>query len=150
LLRRLKVPPETFITVPQPGTEGIAPPVADEAHRLRWNLGKLYKTLNAARTARGATWQQAADRLDCSPNQLTGLRTAKFAPGMWVSHPDYPSACVAPQLTSSTLRSGNAGLSHLSRHTDALLQPGAGGFARELSDKSHPEKPSYNSRALGF
>jgi hypothetical protein len=35
--------------------------------------------LNAARKARGATWQQAADRLHCTPSQLIGLRTAKFA-----------------------------------------------------------------------
>jgi hypothetical protein len=56
--------------------------VADEAHRLRWNLKKLYGALNAARTARGATWQQAADRLHCTPSQLTGLRTAKFATDM--------------------------------------------------------------------
>jgi hypothetical protein len=51
-------------------------PVADEAHRLRWNL----RALDVARTARGATWQQATDRLRCS--QLTGLHTAKFATGM--------------------------------------------------------------------
>jgi len=81
LLRWLGVPPETFIAAPQPGT-AVPLPVPDEAHRLRWNLKKLYGVLNAARTRRGATWQQAADRLHCTPNQLTGLRTAKFATGM--------------------------------------------------------------------
>jgi len=81
LLRWLNVPPEAFIAVPQPGT--VVPLArADETQRLRWNLRKLYDTLNAARTARGATWQQAADRLHCTPSQLTGLRTAKFATGM--------------------------------------------------------------------
>ena len=82
LLRWLEVPPETFIAVPAPGTAGVPLPRTDEAHRLRWNLKKLYATLNAARTARGATWEQAAKRLHCTPSQLTGLRTAKFATGM--------------------------------------------------------------------
>jgi len=82
LLRWLGVPPETFIAEPQPGTAGVPLPSADEAHRLRWNLSKLYRTLNAARTARGATWQQAAKRLHCTANQLANLRIAKFAAGM--------------------------------------------------------------------
>jgi hypothetical protein len=82
LLRWLGVPPETFIAVPQPDTAGIPLPLADQSHRLRWNLRKLYATLNAARIARDATWQQAADRLHCAPSQITGLRTAKFATSM--------------------------------------------------------------------
>lgn len=82
LLRWLRVPPETFIANPEPSTAGIALPVADESHRLRWSLQKLYASLNAARTARGATWQQAAAKLHCSPSQLTGLRTTKFATSM--------------------------------------------------------------------
>ena len=82
VLRWLEVPPETFIAVPRPGTAGVPLPLADEAHRLRWNLKKLYGVLNAARTARGVTWQQTAERLDCTPSQLTGLRKAKFATGM--------------------------------------------------------------------
>lgn len=82
LLRWLDVPPETFIAVPQPGTAGVPLPRADDAHRLRWNLRKLYAVLDGARTARGATWQQAAARLRCTPSQLTGLRTAKFATSM--------------------------------------------------------------------
>ncbi len=82
LLRWLGVPPETFIAEPQPGTAGVPLPLADEAHRLRWSLKRLYAVLDAARIARGATWQQAAARLHCTPSQLTGLRTAKFATGM--------------------------------------------------------------------
>jgi hypothetical protein len=82
LLRWLAVPPETFIAVPHLGTIGMPLPPADEAQRLRWNLCKLHGALNAARIARGATWQQVADRLQCTPSQVTGLRTAKFATGM--------------------------------------------------------------------
>jgi hypothetical protein len=81
VLRWLAVPPEAFIAVPQPGT-AVPLPQADEAQRLRWNLKKLYGALNAARSARGATWQQAAHRLHCTPSQLTGLRNAKFATNM--------------------------------------------------------------------
>lgn len=82
LLRWLAVPPETFIAAPQPGTAGVPLPAADDAQRLRWDLHKLYEALNLARTARGATWQQVAQRLHCTPSQLTGLRTVKFAIGM--------------------------------------------------------------------
>lgn len=82
LLRWLEVPPEAFVAVPQPGTAGIALPMADETQRLRWNLRKLYGALNHARINRGATWQQAAKHIHCTPSQLTGLRTAKFATGM--------------------------------------------------------------------
>lgn len=82
LLRWLDVPPETFVAQPQPETIGVALPATDDSHRLRWSLPKLYAALNAARTAREATWQQAADRLHCTPSQLTGLRTATFATSM--------------------------------------------------------------------
>jgi len=82
LLRWLDVPPEMFIAVPQPGTAGIALPRADETQRLRWNLRKLHSALNHARTQRGATWQKTAEHIRCTPSQLTGLRTAKFATGM--------------------------------------------------------------------
>jgi hypothetical protein len=82
VLRWLDCPPETFIAEPQPGTAGVPLPETDEAHRIRWNLKALYATLDAARRQRGATWQQAAHVLRCTPSQLTGLRTAKFATGM--------------------------------------------------------------------
>jgi hypothetical protein len=82
LLRWLGVPPETFIAEPKPGTAGVALPLADEAHRLRWNLHQLYEALNARRTARGITWEQYAELLHCTPNQLKHLRIAKFAISM--------------------------------------------------------------------
>ncbi len=79
LLRWLGVPPETFITSPWPKTAGVPLSPADEAHRLRRNLRKLYAVLNAARAARGATWPQAAAHPHCTPHQLSGLRTVKFS-----------------------------------------------------------------------
>jgi hypothetical protein len=81
-LRWLDRAPEDFIAEPRPGTTGIPLPRTDPAHRLRWDLLELYNALNAARIDRGANWALAADRLHCSPNQLTGLRTAKFATSM--------------------------------------------------------------------
>jgi hypothetical protein len=82
LLRWLDVPPETFIALPKPATIGVPLPRADATQRLRWSLRGLYDALDAARTARSATWQHVASRLRCTPSQLTGLRTAKFATGM--------------------------------------------------------------------
>ena len=82
VLRWLDRPPEDFIAEPRPGTAGVALPATDAAHRLRWDLLALYDALNASRLERGATWGAAAIRLHCTPNQLTGLRTAKFATSM--------------------------------------------------------------------
>ncbi len=82
MLRWLGRAPEEFIAVPRPGTEGVPLPEADSAHRLRWNLSALYGALNTDRLDRGASWAQVANGLHCSVNQLTGLRTAKYATGM--------------------------------------------------------------------
>ncbi len=49
---------------------------------LRWNLTRLYATLNTARTKRGESWPQVAAHLHCTPAKLTGLRAARFAVGM--------------------------------------------------------------------
>jgi hypothetical protein len=81
-LRWLDRAPEDFIAEPRPDTTGVPLPQTDPAHRLRWDLLELYNALNAARVGRGANWALTADRLHCSPNQLTGLRTAKFATSM--------------------------------------------------------------------
>ena len=82
VLRWLGAAPEDFIAEPHPATVGVPLPETDSAHRLRWSLTGLHTALDKARTARGATWEQAARRLSCTPSQLTGLRTAKFATGM--------------------------------------------------------------------
>lgn len=82
MLRWLDRAPEEFVAQPRPGTTGVPLPEADPAHFLRWDLKALYAALNETRSSRGATWEQAARRLYCTPNQLTGLRTAKYATGM--------------------------------------------------------------------
>lgn len=82
MLRWLERVPEDFIAEPHPQTRGVSLPHADPAHRLRWDLAALYAALDQERNARAATWQQVAQRLYCSVNQLTGLPTAKYATGM--------------------------------------------------------------------
>jgi hypothetical protein len=82
MLRWLDQPAEDFIAEPAAGTTGFALPETDPAHRLRWDLAKLYDALNAVRVEREASWERTATRLYCTANQLTGLRTAKYATGM--------------------------------------------------------------------
>ena len=57
-------------------------PQAGPDRRLRWTLKGLYEALNTKRQLEELTWPALAIVLRCTPNQLTGLRTAKFATGM--------------------------------------------------------------------
>jgi hypothetical protein len=57
------------------------PPVGPD-RRLRWSLKKLHGELDAQRRERGLTWNELAAELRCTPSQLTGIRTARFAIGM--------------------------------------------------------------------
>lgn len=74
--------PEEFVVDPARVTIGVPLPACDSDHRLRWSLKRLHATLNEARIRREATWAQTAARLGCTPSQLTGLATAKYATGM--------------------------------------------------------------------
>ena len=85
MLRWLERTPEDFVLSPHPDTVGVPLPDVDSAHRLRWDLLAMYTALDDARTRHGATWKQTAERLHCTANQLTGLRTAKYATGMRVA-----------------------------------------------------------------
>jgi hypothetical protein len=60
----------------------FALPAAGLDRRLRWALKLLYASMDEKRRQDGLTWPALAATLGCSPNQLTGLRTAKFAAGM--------------------------------------------------------------------
>lgn len=82
VLRWLGEPPEAFLPDPREETVGVPLPETDSAHRLRWNLPRLYAVLEAGRESRGLTWAETAHQLGCTPSQLTGLRTAKFTTGM--------------------------------------------------------------------
>jgi hypothetical protein len=79
MLRWLGRSPESFV----PGARVSAPlPEAGADRRLRWDLKALYAALDSRRRELGLSWPQLAGELGCTANQLTGLRTARFATGM--------------------------------------------------------------------
>ncbi len=81
MLRWLSRSPEDFLEAPL--AVPVTPlPVTGPDRRLRWNLKALYGAMDARRRQEELTWSELARTLRCTPNQLTGLRTAKFATGM--------------------------------------------------------------------
>jgi hypothetical protein len=92
MLRWLDRTPESFLvgwgpgSGPGPGSAGederFALPVTGPDRRLRWALKRLYASMGEKRREEGLTWPGLAAILGCTPSQLTGLRTAKFATGM--------------------------------------------------------------------
>jgi hypothetical protein len=83
MVRWLGRTPESFLR----GQSGdydprFALPTAGLDRRLRWSLKLLYAAMDEKRREQGLTWAGLAAILGCSPNQLTALRTAKFATGM--------------------------------------------------------------------
>jgi hypothetical protein len=81
MMRWLDRSPESFLA--GTSTTPTTPlPVADSEHRLRWDLQELYEAMNDRRTERGLTWAALAGELRCSPNQISGLRTVKYAISM--------------------------------------------------------------------
>ena len=82
MLRWLGRTPESFVSgsALPPGADAL-PGVGDD-RRLRWNLRTLYEALDARRREQGLTWKELATVLHCTDNQLTGVRTARYAIGM--------------------------------------------------------------------
>lgn len=96
MLRWLDRTPESFLSGNLDGDDPrFALPPAGPDRRLRWSLKLLWATMDEKRRQEGLTWVQLADILGCTSNQLTGLRTARFATGMdiamriaqWVGRP---------------------------------------------------------------
>lgn len=81
MLRWLERTPESFL---DGGTsrDDATLPAAGPDRRLRWTLEGLYEALDNKRRFETLTWSELANVLRCTPSQLTGLRTAKFATGM--------------------------------------------------------------------
>jgi hypothetical protein len=104
MLRWLGRSPESFLVGVTGDDARWTLPLADPDRRLRWGLKLLYASMDEKRRQDGLTWSDLAAILGCSPNQLTGLRTAKFATGMdlamrivqWIGRPAadfvYPAA----------------------------------------------------------
>lgn len=88
MLRWLGRTPESFLATTPSGTgatidqQRFALPVAGPDRRLRWSLRLLYASMDEQRRRDELTWPALAALLGCTPSQLTGLRTAKFATGM--------------------------------------------------------------------
>ena len=84
MLRWLERTPESFLVGwgSSGNDERFALPVAGPDRRLRWALKRLYAAMDEKRRQEGLTWSGLAAVLDCTPSQLTGLRTAKFTTGM--------------------------------------------------------------------
>ncbi len=82
MLRWLGRTPESFLAGKGGDDRRFALPEAGPDRRLRWSLRLLYASMDEKRREEGLTWPALAAVLECSPNQLTGLRTAKFATGM--------------------------------------------------------------------
>lgn len=89
MLRWLDRSPESFLRGSTTVAAG-ALPTAGPDRRLRWNLHEsprwpapgLYEAINARRDSDALTWSELARRLRCSPHQLSGLRTARYAKWM--------------------------------------------------------------------
>ena len=100
MLRWLGRAPESFLIGARGDDGRFALPAAGPDRRLRWELKILYAAMDEKRRQDELTWPDLAAVLGCSPNQLTGLRTAKFATGIdlamrivqWLGRP--PAHCI--------------------------------------------------------
>ena len=79
ILRWIGRAPEDFLTGPVVDVGDVRLPEAGPDSRLRWDLSQLHAALNERRQERELTWAELAEELDCTPNRLTNLRTARLA-----------------------------------------------------------------------
>jgi hypothetical protein len=79
ILRWIRRAPEEFLTGPVVDVGDGRLPEAGPNTRLRWDLPELHAALNAYRIERQLTWTALGGELDCTPNRLTNLRTARLA-----------------------------------------------------------------------
>ena len=102
MLRWLGRAPESFLKGDSAEDGRFSLPEAGPDRRLRWSLKLLYAAMDEQRRQQELTWPALAGTLGCSPNQLTALRTAKYATGMdiamrvaqWLDRPaaDFPGS----------------------------------------------------------
>jgi hypothetical protein len=82
MLRWLGRAPEDFLPGLPVDSANTSLPYAGADRRLRWDLQKLYAALDSQRRERSLTWPQLAEELRCGPNQLSGIKRARFAISM--------------------------------------------------------------------
>jgi hypothetical protein len=95
MLRWLERSPESFLEGSDCDHPRFGLPRAGPDRRLRWSLKLLWATMDEKRRQDALTRRQLAELLGCTPSQLTGLRTARFATGMdlamrivqWIGRP---------------------------------------------------------------
>lgn len=103
ILRWLGRAPEEFLEGAGPVDERFSLPAAGPDRSLRWSLKLMYAALDDKRREEGLSWKALAAILGCSPSQLTGLRTAKYATTMdlamritqWLGRPAAGFGCPA-------------------------------------------------------
>lgn len=81
-LRWLDRSPESFLKTTKPVVTDEPLPHAGPDRRLRWQLRQLFTAIEAHKSEHALTWDAVAAELGCTPSQVTGLRTAKFATSM--------------------------------------------------------------------
>jgi hypothetical protein len=75
--------PESFLIGPKASDSNISSlPFAATDRRPRWHLRRLYAALDARRIDQQMTWRELAELIGCTPNQLMGIRTARYAINM--------------------------------------------------------------------
>ena len=80
-LRWLDRSPESFVTGGSPHLDVPLPATATD-QRPRWDLKALYEALDEERRVQNLTWPQMAVQIRCSPSQLSGLKTVRYAISM--------------------------------------------------------------------
>lgn len=85
MLRWLGRTPESFLRGATEDDSRFALPQVGPDRRLRWALKLLYAAMDDKRQEEALTWPALAAIVGCTPSQLTGLRTAKYATGMDVA-----------------------------------------------------------------
>jgi hypothetical protein len=79
ILRWIGRAPEEFLTGPVVDVGDTRLPQPGHDRRLRWDLPQVHAAVNEQRQTRELTWAQLANTLDCTPNRLTNLRSARLA-----------------------------------------------------------------------
>lgn len=79
ILRWIHRPPEDFLIGPVIDVGDVQVPDVGPDKRLRWDLNQLHAALEEHRCARRLTWVALAAEMQCTPNRLTNLRTARLA-----------------------------------------------------------------------
>jgi hypothetical protein len=77
ILRWIGRAPEDFLRRKAVDVGETRLPTVGPDYRLRWDLPALHTELNDYRQDAGLTWTALGRELECTPNRLTNLRTAR-------------------------------------------------------------------------